>query len=618
MKRKKTETKQQKQVKTKQATPVVNQTETTDQVSLSGTVYGDSFHIQANCLGDLRLQVAQRQGLAAQIGRVQGNRHLQSVVSLPVQRRLTAAERAEDLRSPQLAGDPRLEAAFDDSPPMEWGERGEAVKKVQQALMDDGFDMPISTRRTGSPDGIFGRETFRTVKQFQTRHGVRIDGIVEIYVRPAPPAHAAPYTWRDLTLKAKIDGGDRAPDIVTYVQGLPPSDQAIAIADLQQGRIDYVERRRSAGAITKMDVVLQSLYRETARADTRASLLAGTRPLTPAERARIPSALVPPRSPATPFRSTIPAGTYETRIRDYLTRSIRDLYDELVVGRGPAEHADPANLYSMSRFEEIGNAAKAEVDAVFGSYRTGPRFRASVNLFDQWRAEQRALAAMSPAQRREKARDLVSYLLQSDQEVFDINRDHGAIPSRRTLSPGETESEFTILERIREDFTRDPADVRKLNEIDRGWGATAVPGQVNIQRWRGASALEDRRNFWDAFQTMIHEYCHTLIHPRYEAHAASYQGGTDAEEYDTLIEGVDSALTEIVWTNVEPRASSPALRAAVEGAAYASLPFDPAAVPDIKDQRYASYAQAMRLIDIVGIRNLYAAYFLGRTDLIAP
>src|SRR6516165_719514 len=68
--------------------------------------------------------------------------------------RLTAEERAENLQSPRFAGNTRLEAVFDNAPPMSEGESGEPVKIVQQALIDDGFSMPISIRKLGEPDGI--------------------------------------------------------------------------------------------------------------------------------------------------------------------------------------------------------------------------------------------------------------------------------------------------------------------------------------------------------------------------------------------------------------------------------------------------------------------------------
>lgn len=97
MKQQNTETKQQKQVKTKQTAPVVNETEIADRTNPSRAAYGDSFYIQAARLDDPRLHTEQRQALATQIGRVQGNRHLQRVIaSLP-------GDRAQGMQ-PEWAG----------------------------------------------------------------------------------------------------------------------------------------------------------------------------------------------------------------------------------------------------------------------------------------------------------------------------------------------------------------------------------------------------------------------------------------------------------------------------------------------------------------------------------
>jgi peptidoglycan hydrolase-like protein with peptidoglycan-binding domain len=90
---------------------------------------------------------------------------------------LTTLEKAKNLTSARYAGDTELEAAYDNSPALRKGRRSESVKKVQQALVDDGFPMPVSTK-TGSPDGIFGRETRDTVTAFQDKYGLDNDGAI--------------------------------------------------------------------------------------------------------------------------------------------------------------------------------------------------------------------------------------------------------------------------------------------------------------------------------------------------------------------------------------------------------------------------------------------------------
>lgn len=79
-----------------------------------------------------------------------------------------------DLTSPSFAGDETLEACYDgeQSRYLRSGSNGEAVKKVQQALIDLGYPMPISTQKTGKPDGLFGSETQASVARFQSNQGV--------------------------------------------------------------------------------------------------------------------------------------------------------------------------------------------------------------------------------------------------------------------------------------------------------------------------------------------------------------------------------------------------------------------------------------------------------------
>jgi hypothetical protein len=58
------------------------------------------------------------------------------------------------------------------------GAKGPGVAAVQQGLIDLGFPMPLSTRRFGAPDGIFGKETTRCVQTFQRQQSLIPDGSV--------------------------------------------------------------------------------------------------------------------------------------------------------------------------------------------------------------------------------------------------------------------------------------------------------------------------------------------------------------------------------------------------------------------------------------------------------
>ena len=53
------------------------------------------------------------------------------------------------------------------------GDRGEAVREMQEALMERGYDLG----KWGA-DGIFGTQTLNAVKAFQGDCGLKADGII--------------------------------------------------------------------------------------------------------------------------------------------------------------------------------------------------------------------------------------------------------------------------------------------------------------------------------------------------------------------------------------------------------------------------------------------------------
>jgi hypothetical protein len=72
-----------------------------------------------------------------------------------------------------------LEAAAKNQPPIEKGCTGEGVEALQAALLDLGYDLPISTANgMRPPDGIFGKETDAAVRAFQADQKLAIDGDV--------------------------------------------------------------------------------------------------------------------------------------------------------------------------------------------------------------------------------------------------------------------------------------------------------------------------------------------------------------------------------------------------------------------------------------------------------
>lgn len=82
------------------------------------------------------------------------------------------------LKAPRFLRNQRLQKASENLPPLTFGETSKGVRDLQQALIDLGFSMPISTHKGFKPpDGIFGHETKTKVIEFQKDQGLDADGV---------------------------------------------------------------------------------------------------------------------------------------------------------------------------------------------------------------------------------------------------------------------------------------------------------------------------------------------------------------------------------------------------------------------------------------------------------
>jgi hypothetical protein len=117
---------------------------------------------QAGLLTNPGFLPAQRTGLAEQIGQVQGNRHLQGMLSTGgegIQRQVLA-------HAIQRQGEPAAH------PTIRYGSRGASVEEAQTKLNTAGATPPLAV------DGIFGPLTRAAVVEFQTNNSLSPDGIV--------------------------------------------------------------------------------------------------------------------------------------------------------------------------------------------------------------------------------------------------------------------------------------------------------------------------------------------------------------------------------------------------------------------------------------------------------
>ena len=81
------------------------------------------------------------------------------------------------MKASRFIRDTRLQSAEQNSPALQSGERGDAVRILQQALVDQGFAMPKSKASPGADaDGIYGAETVAAVSAFQKRERLAVDG----------------------------------------------------------------------------------------------------------------------------------------------------------------------------------------------------------------------------------------------------------------------------------------------------------------------------------------------------------------------------------------------------------------------------------------------------------
>ena len=79
----------------------------------------------------------------------------------------------KEFRSALFSGDAELKDVLNKRKLLRAGSKGDAVRRVQQALLAEGYELP----KFGA-DGVFGKETASAVREFQTRWRMKVDGIV--------------------------------------------------------------------------------------------------------------------------------------------------------------------------------------------------------------------------------------------------------------------------------------------------------------------------------------------------------------------------------------------------------------------------------------------------------
>lgn len=296
------------------------------------------------------------------------------------------------------------------------------------------------------------------------------------------------------------------------------------------------------------------------------------------------------------FRPDIPGkGKYEDRLKTLVEAIIVRQFNAM--GKDKAkQHADQKNLVDWPKVETIALQSQAAVDAVFKEYNVGGALTAGVKIFDAWDAKVSELAAGGKAAEDSSANRRVEKILNGNTDVQQLDTEHGAIKTRPP--------EKSIVDRVKSALVSKYRT--ELLETHKGWPGYEKDDKVFIQRFQGSTDDEKKNTMWKLYQTFIHEYLHSLEHKDYRKfrEAKDEQKGGFA-----LREGTTDYFTKIVWSSIT---IDDALRKKIEGTL--NDPSKKFAVPPLTT--YPEAKNAERLAGVVGIRNLAAAFFLGKVDLI--
>jgi hypothetical protein len=432
------------------------------------------------------------------------------------------------------------------------GASGIAITKVQRALVELGQTTPV----TGTLDAA----SATALKSFQKTKTVAESGAVDKATMLALDAAFADYSAEGRVLK-----GITSPTKPT--QGVP-----------------------------------------FAVGSTPAELLAGTHVPNAAERTAVNAALSTEvkRDPVTNALPTFKPKVNGQEYRDRIEGAVNAVIDAQLKWAKPMETDRAAgHVYDWGDIEKVGVQSKSAADASFGAYATGKPLKATgvdAKIRDAWEFKEKALAA-DPAEADDNARWRVTKILDGHAAITAIDTEHGAVQSRAP--------EKAIVDAIRTKI----ATSRKaeLVLIHKAWPAFASGNDVFIQRVQHTDSKgavdkgEGRTYMWKQFQTIIHEYIHTIEHPehvKYRSTLGAQKGGF------TLREGTTDYFTKIAYNNTDR--SNATLRKVVEGPYH-----EPAVVQPIPPlHTYRESANAERAAAIVGLPNMCGAFFLGHVDLI--
>jgi hypothetical protein len=319
------------------------------------------------------------------------------------------------------------------------------------------------------------------------------------------------------------------------------------------------------------------------------------------------------------------AAANRARLKTEMTRALTAHLDGVMTG---IRREVRRPRLPVASFEGPGRGAKMTVDAVFGGLkasaalsaagRHGVTFTASGpgrNLFDANDPGDRA-AAGAPI----SATSVAAWMAGHDPASSTVAQGHHFDPDER----GSESEQFLMNEVLPPFVGRRKADL-ELYDL---WGFALAPEGAGVGRTvatpttlagglstkagsGGEPSPAERATRWNAWQTLVHEYIHTLAHPAFDG--ATSAGG------NVMQEGFCEMFTaEILDAQIATAGANAALRAEVEGTAATAAP-----TPDILPATYVSpttyqadRGHAENIRTAIGPQAIRAAYFQGHIEFL--
>lgn len=470
------------------------------------------------------------------------------------------ARRSTGPRSGRFDGDADLAGVIAGTRQLVKGDRGPAVRKIQLALRDMGYSTNVN--------GVYDGRTEDQVKALQRSGGVFDDGKVN---QATMAIFERRFTMRTPYVEA---AREEAPNLHL--------DKASGWDDTP---VAHHGAKPGPGAdLHGWDAV-----------HPPSALTRHTHTLSDAEKADALAALSPARRNAPPYRGPGYKVELDPMMRGIVRKEAKPAHDKA------RNHKDPKKLFSLDIAAQIGKQSKHAVDGVYGRWAAHKEFVPGTTLQDKFEVETAKIDSMTADERVQLARDRLDYLWRTSDEVAALN-DRWGVDRSRTAEQADIDS---VLDAVTRDFVED------LLAIQRAWPGSSRRGGAFVQLFKGKTRAGNRTRRWRMFSTLVHEYLHTLANPAWLTFRSRVRD-QDASKGHTLVEGVTEFLTLNVISVVNP--AEPALRKAVEGDDYD----EDAGPPEIhRGGGYQAEAdRAEKLVSVVGVHNLYAAYFVGQTQLV--